>query len=339
MYPWTTAPLIVSAPMHPMAQAPLATAVSLAGGIGFLAAGLDASVINSSLSHAAKLLNHPDASSSPLPVGVGFVLWGSDVTSAAEVVRKFVPAAVWLFSPRQTADLVIWTEKMREASDGKTQIWIQLGSVAAAVEAASLCKPDVIVVQGADAGGHGLARGAGITSLVPEVADTLAREGYGHIPLLAAGGISDGRCVAAALTLGASGAVLGTRFLASKEAEIKPEHAEEVLRTSDGGVSTVRTTVFDAVRGTTGWPAEYDGRGIANLSVEDAEKGVDVDENKRLFEEAAAKGDGEWGKQGRKNVYAGTGVGLVREIKSAAEIVEGLRRDSIAILEQTRARF
>ncbi|KAH0559744.1 hypothetical protein GP486_003743 [Trichoglossum hirsutum] len=324
-----------------MAKAPLATAVSRAGGIGFLAAGLDASTISSSLSQAKKLLDHQDqdASSSPLPVGVGFVLWGSDIASAAEVIRKFVPAAVWLFSPRKVADLVTWTEKVREASDGKTQVWVQLGSVAAAVEAAGLCKPDVIVVQGADAGGHGLARGAGVISLVPEVADALAREGHGHIPLLAAGGISDGRCVAAALTLGASGAVLGTRFLAAKEAELKPEHAEEVLRTADGGVSTVRTTVFDAVRGTTGWPADYDGRGVANRSVDDAEKGMGVEENKRLYQEAVAKGDGERGKQGRMITYVGTGVGLVREIQSAADIVEGLRRDAMAILEQTRAKF
>jgi nitronate monooxygenase len=325
--------------MYPMAQSLLATAVSLAGGLGFLTAGKDMSSLASSLSHSAKLLNHPGASSSPLPVGVGFIVWGADLSAAVEVTRNFVPAAVWLFSPRQAADLVTWTEKMREASGGKTRVWIQIGSVAAAVEAARLCNPDVIVVQGADAGGHGLARGAGIISLVPEVADALAREGHGHIPLLAAGGISDGRGVAAALTLGASGTVLGTRFLAAKEAEMKPGHVEEVLRASDGGVTTVRTTLFDVLRGTNKWPAEYDGRGIANRSFEDAERGMDTEENKRLYEEALAKGDGGWGKEGRMITYVGTGIGLVREVEGAGKIVEGLRKDAIAILEQTMARF
>ncbi|KAH0541915.1 hypothetical protein FGG08_003635 [Glutinoglossum americanum] len=322
-----------------MAQAPLATAVSLAGGLGFLAAGTNTSSLTASLSHAKKLLNHPEASPSPLSVGIGFIVWGSDLSTAVQAVRSFVPAAIWLFSPRLTTDLVTWSEKLREASGGKSQVWIQIGNVAAAVEVAGLCKPNAIVVQGADAGGHGLARGAGIISLVPEVADALDREGHGHIPLLAAGGISDGRGVAAALTLGASGVVLGTRFLAAKEAEMKPGHAEEVLRTSDGGLNTIRTTLFDVVRGTNRWPAEYDGRGIANRSVEDEEKGMDSEENRRLYEEALAKGDGGWGKEGRMIAYAGTGVGLVREIRGAAEIVEELRRDAIAGLEQTRARF
>ena len=77
--------------------------------------------------------------------------------------------------------------------------------MAAARHVAGTTKPDVLCIQGADAGGHGFERGAGIISLVPEVFDTLAREGFSHIPLVASGGIVDGRGVAAALTLGALG--------------------------------------------------------------------------------------------------------------------------------------
>ena len=102
----------------------------------------------------------------------------------------------------------------------KTKIWIQIGTVSDAVEVAHLCAPDVLVVQGADAGGHGLAQGAGIASLLPEVADALREVGKDFIPLVAAGGIVEGRGVAACIASGANTVVIGTRFLASREANI-----------------------------------------------------------------------------------------------------------------------
>src|SRR5437763_15157517 len=130
------------------------------------------------------------------------------------------PCAVWFFAPHESSNLTIWTKRMREATDNRTKIWIQVGSVAEALEIAETCNPDVLVIQGADAGGHGLVRNAGLISLLPECADALQDAGYGKIPLIAAGGIADSRGVVAASILGASGACLGTSFLASHEAEI-----------------------------------------------------------------------------------------------------------------------
>lgn len=88
---------------------------------------------------------------------------------------------------------------------------VQVGSVAAAREAAAH-GADVVVAQGTDAGGHQWASGAGVVSLAPEVADAL-RDGFPgrEVAVWAAGGIADGRGVAAAMALGAEGAVLGTR--------------------------------------------------------------------------------------------------------------------------------
>src|SRR5437763_563577 len=80
-----------------------------------------------------------------------------------------------------------------------------------------LVKPDVLVMQGLDAGGHGWEKGAGVISLVPEAVDALEENGFAHIHVLAAGGIVDGRGVAAALALGAEGVVMGTRFLGALE--------------------------------------------------------------------------------------------------------------------------
>lgn len=107
----------------------------------------------------------------------------------------------------------------------RTKVWMQVGSVKDAVEIARACKPDVLIVQGTDAGGHGLAQGAGIVSLLFEVADAveaLAKGGAAEeMPLLmAAGGIVKGRGVAAALVLEAAGVAMGTKFLESAEANV-----------------------------------------------------------------------------------------------------------------------
>ena len=337
-YPWTTAPFIVSAPMRPVARAPLAVAVSEAGGLGFIAAGFEVEGLDKDLQHAADLLKHSSISNVPsgiLPVGVGFINWGANFELALKAVKKFTPAAVWFFAPRELKDLVPWTERVREVSLGKTKIWIQIGTVADAVQLCKLCKPDVLVVQGADAGGHGLEHGASIISLLPEVADTLKAEGYGHIPLIGTGGIVEGRGVAACLTLGANGVVMGTRFLASKECTISRGYQEEVVRAKDGGVSAKRSIVYDYLRGTHGWPSRYNGRGLINQSYEDALAGMSREENKKLYDEALETGDAGWGVKGRLTTYAGTGVGLIKEVKSAKEIVEEVRRSARKLLGQT----
>lgn len=340
-YPWLRSPLIVSAPMRLIALAPLAVAVTKAGGFGFLAAGTDTNDLKAELGRARDLLQKcPVKGVDPtiLPIGVGFINWGVNMSTALEAVKMHTPAAVWFFAPKRNEDLIEWTEKVREMTGGRTRVWIQIGTVTDALDVAQACAPDVLVVQGADAGGHGLAQGAGITTLLPEVADALADIGMSHIPLIAAGGIVEGRGTAACLALGASGVVLGTRFLASKEANIAKGYQDDVLRTRDGGLATVRTSVYDNLRGTTGWPDRYNGRGIINQSFLDAQDGVSIEESKRLYDEALQKGDKGWGKNGRLTAYAGSGVGLVKEVMSAQGILEEVRRDAVrAISKLSRA--
>lgn len=156
-YPWTRTPFIASAPMRLIALAPLAYAVSLAGGLGFLAAGTDLNDLKRQLQIVTDLVaqTHLPGSSSDLPIGIGFINWAVDLEIALETLREYIPAAVWLFAPRKNEDLVEWTKKIREVSKGKTKIWIQIGTVTDAIEIARSCHPDVLVVQGADAGGHG----------------------------------------------------------------------------------------------------------------------------------------------------------------------------------------
>ena len=157
----------------------------------------------------------------------------------------------------------------------------------------------MLVIQGSDAGGHGLAKSSSIITLLPECVDALASHGFGAIPIIAAGGIVDGRGVAAAIVLGASGVCMGTRFLASPEAQIANGYRKDILRARDGGVSTGRTSLYDKLRGTVGWPEGYNGRGVLNESFWDAGKGMGEDENKKLYEEALKLGDEGWGKKGR----------------------------------------
>lgn len=326
--------------MRLIALAPLAVAVSRAGGLGFIGAGTDVTDLEEYLREAADLLMESpieSATGDTLPIGVGFINWGANIDVAVNAIRKYVPAAVWLFAPEKNTDLKQWTTRIRGATSGKTRIWVQIGRVSDAVDIARICDPDVLVVQGTDGGGHGLQQGTGTITLLPEVADVLTEGGHGNICLVAAGGIIEGRGVAAAFALGANGVVMGTRFLACKEANIAKGYQNDVIRMKDGGLNTVRSNIYDTLRGTTGWPAHYGARGIINQSYLDAREGGITDENKQLYAEALKKGDQGWGEHGRLTAYAGTGVGLIKEIKSAQEILNEVR-DSVAEIKSSLSR-
>lgn len=314
-----------------IAMPSLAVSVSSAGGLGFLAAGFDVSNLERHLEDVVCLVKKFEGAArqfyldkGTLPIGVGFLNWGADRTLSVAAIQKYKPCAVWFFAPKtQPDDLVPWAQQVRAVTSGNTQIWVQVGSVTEAISVAHALNPDVLVVQGSDAGGHGLARSASVMTLVPEVRDALQEQRMNHISILAAGGIVDGRGMAASLALGASGVAMGTRFLASLEATIARGYQTEILRVSDGGLTTVRSTVYDKVRGIEGWPVQYDGRGVINESYTDAvENGLSDEENKRLYSEELKKGDSGWGPSGRLTTYGGTGVGLVKDTLPASTIVE-----------------
>ena len=343
-YPWTKSPLVSCGPMRLIALSKLATEVSAAGGLGFIGVGSDASIMEAELQRTKQLQAESALlrkQSDVLPVGVGFLLWAGDklLSDALPLLEKYKPAAVWLFAPTEPGQLVRWTESTRRVTQGKTKIWVQVSTVADAIEVTKTCRPDVLVVQGTDAGGHGLEKCAGLISLLPEVDDAVSvfckDQGLNKPQLVAAGGIMDGRGAAAALALGASGVTMGTRYLASPEANIAKGYRNAVLKASDGGVTTERGKLYDSLRGTTDWPLRYGGRGVLNKSHRDAAQGMSLEENKRLYDEAVQKGDEGWGEEARLTTYAGTGVGLVKQVRSAAHITEEVRGDAIRML--TRA--
>lgn len=335
-FPWVKRPFLVNAPMAVMAGPAMAVAVSKAGGLGFVGPGAKTSDTSRDLEEASKAIQGARASTlgslsslpteqPTLPVGAGFLVWKDDLETVSAAVSSYKPCAAWLYAPPNgQEDLDKWTQKIRSASQ-ETQVWIQIGTVAEAQAIArSSHRPDVVVVQGAEAGGHGRAKdGLGLVALFPEVADVL--EGHG-IPVLAAGGIADGRGAAAAICMGAFGVVMGTRFLAATEARISKGYQDAVVQATNGAVNTTRTLLYNHLRGTYGWPEPFSPRTIINRSWEDHMSGVPFDELKKRHDEAQKKGDAGWGPEGRLATYAGAGVGLVGGVQDAGVIVERTRQ-------------
>jgi nitronate monooxygenase len=178
---------------------------------------------------------------------------------------------------------------------------------------------DVIVAQGTEAGGHGTTSRS-LMSLVPAVVDAVS-----PIPVAAAGGIADGRGLAAALMLGAAGVMVGTRFWATPEA-LGHDNAKARL-VEAGGDETVRTRIFDIVRNLD-WPEQYSGRALAN-SFSARWHG-----NERALENAiTAERDRYWaaakaGDVSTAVVFAGEGIDLVRDIRPAADIVTAIAAEA-----------
>ena len=185
---------------------------------------------------------------------------------------------------------------------------------------------DAIVAQGSEAGGHRStwvkrpspdAASVGTMALVPQIVDAV------DVPVVAAGGISDGRGLVAALALGAVGILLGTRFVATRES-MAPEFWKKSLLEREGDDTTI-TDAFSglwlrALRNT--YTAEYQASGAPVLPpLLQTRAAQDV------VEEARRRGEGEY-----FPMLAGQGVGLVRDLPGAGEVVEALVREARVVL-------
>lgn len=233
---------ILSAPMDMIAGGKLAGAVTAAGGLGFIGGGY---------AEGEAWLEEEFQAAGNQAVGCGFITWAlRQAPGHLKTALARRPAAIFL----SFDDPEPFASQVRAAG---IPLFCQVQTRADAIRAVE-CGADVIVAQGAEAGGHG--GGRATMTLVPELADLIAERAPETL-LCAAGGIADGRGLAAALMLGADGVVVGSRFWASAEAKVHATlHAAALAATGD---DTVRQSVLDIVRRRP-WPARYTGRVLKN---------------------------------------------------------------------------
>jgi nitronate monooxygenase len=292
---------IISAPMGMIAGGRLAAAVSNAGGLGLIGGGYgDGGWLEREFSAAGNAR-----------VGCGFITWS--LAKRPELLDQVLarqPAAVMLsFGP-----VAAFATQIRQSG---VPVICQVQSMAHAREAVG-AGATVIVAQGGEAGGHSGSRST--FTLVSEVADYLTKTAPDTL-LVAAGGVADGRSLAAALMLGADGVLIGSRLVASLEA-LTPSGFHDAILAADGD-ATIKTSVIDLVRNYH-WPDEFSGRALKNSFVAKwhgrekalTDAATNSSETERYWT-AFTSGDAD-----NAGVFMGEAAGLIHDIQGAAHIIE-----------------
>ena len=300
---------IISAPMAFAAGGALAAAVSRAGGLGLIGGGYGDN----------GWLEEQFALTKGERVGVGFITWSLRKSpSLLTDVLRHRPVAVMLSfgDPRPFVD------EIHRAGALLICQCQDLGHVMDAVDAGA----DIVVAQGSEAGGHGAQRGT--MTLIPEAADFLAA----HAPdtlLVAAGGLADGRGLAASVMLGADGGLFGTRFWASEEALVHKDHHGALIEAY--GDDTLRTEVADIAR-QIAWPRGFTARIRQNAFTDrwhgkEAALRAAVDVEGPKYRQAFAAGDPE-----NTGVWFGEAAGLIHAIEPAEKLVADISAQAEMLL-------
>jgi nitronate monooxygenase len=299
---------ILLAPMDVVAGARLVRAVSNAGGFGILGGGYGE---QSWLEQETAKLKDFSA-----PFGIGFITWSlAKRPELLDIALTARPRAIMLSfgDPKPFAQRI-------KAAGALLICQVQDEDMAGRALHAGA---DILIAQGTEAGGHGASRTT--LDVVPAIVDLAA----GRVPVVAAGGIADGRGLAAMLMLGASGVLLGTRFYASEEADGAEEAKRRICAAKSG--ETLRGVIFDFSRNIV-WPAPFTGRCLVNdharrwmgREVELLQQGPAV-----LPDYMAARAAGNFDVAA---VIAGEAVGLIHDIPPAAEIVHRIAGEAEQIM-------
>ncbi|WP_336208868.1 NAD(P)H-dependent flavin oxidoreductase [Nonomuraea sp. LPB2021202275-12-8] len=294
---------LVGAPMAGVGAGALAAAVSAAGALGMV--GVSATAPAGWITQQAEIAAGGEAAGSGggRPYGIGLMAWAlGDNPGQLDAVLAARPALVSVsFGPYDR-----YVEPLREAG---IVVATQVGTTDEA-RAAEQAGVDVVVARGAEAGGHG--RDAVAT--LPLLQSVLAAV---RVPVLAAGGVATARGLAAVLAAGAEGAWSGTAFMGCAEATVSEAAAARLL--AAGETETAYGRVFDIAQ-RLDWPPEYGGRALRNAFFDrwagrEEELAAD-DAAGASLEEARRAGDFD-----TAYIYAGEAVGLVRERRTAADVV------------------
>ena len=309
---------VVLAPMGGAVNAELAAAVSNAGGLGMLPLTWSPVDEVSGVIEATRRLTDR-------PFGVNLGLVWDQRERLASALRAGVGVVSFFWGDAGAL--------IGEAHEAGAIVFVTVGT-AEEGRAAAAAGADVVVAQGWEARGHVWGK-VSTLALVPRVVDVVA-----PVPVVAAGGIADGRGLAAVLALGAAGAWVGTRFLAASEAGIHPDYRRRIL--AAGEADTFYGTLFDR-----GWP-DAPHRTLRNSTVEAWERTGQPASGSRPGEqdEPASRADGTpinryasstptatmTGNVEPLPHWAGQGVGLVTQEQTAEEIVHSLLSEAEAVL-------
>lgn len=303
---------VLLAPMAMASGGRLAAAVTAAGGLGLIGGGYgDAQWLRSQIGQAGGAR-----------VGYGFITWSLARNPAPlDVALAQQPPTVML----SFGDLGAPAERVHAAGVPLTAQVQTLGQARQALDAGA----QIIVAQGSEAGGHGMTARSTFT-LVPEVVDLAARSSPDTL-VVAAGGVADGRGLAAALALGADGVLVGTRFWATPEALVSPRAQQRAVEA--GGDDTCRTRVYDIVR-RLDWPAQYTARALANSFVNswhgnETQLAASLPETVGTFENAIAAENFDIAP-----ILVGEAVGRIDRVRPAAAVVADMAREAAEILHR-----
>lgn len=287
-----------------VADARLAAAVSNAGGLGVVAAAnMPAEILEKQIVLVRKLTDKP--------FGMNIMLMSENVNDAIEIAARYKVPVV-------TTGAGMPGKVLEKLKPFGTIVMPVIASISHAERVAKQ-GADAVVAEGTEAGGH-----IGETTtmnLVPQIADCV------NIPVIAAGGISDGRGMAAAFALGAEGVQVGTRFVCSTECTVHANYKKAIIKAND------RATAV------TGRPTGHPVRVIKNKLVkvyEDLERNcASVEELEKLgtgkLRLAVVDGDAEMG-----SLMAGQSAGMVRKIEPCADIIKDLVKGAEEIIDGLR---
>ena len=292
---------IIQGGMAWVAEYHLAAAVSNAGGLGLIgAASAPAQWVREQIQEAKKLTDKP--------FGVNIMLMSPYADDVAKVVVEEGVKVVTTGAGSPEKSMKMWKEAGVKVIPG-------VASVALA-KRMERCGADAVVAEGTEAGGH---IGENTTMvLVPQVADAVS------IPVIAAGGIADGRGVAAAFMLGARGVQLGTHFVVTKESIVHENYKDRIIKAKD---------IDSRVTGrTTGHPVRALRNEMTKKYLELENKGAGFEELEQLtlggLRKAVVEGDVKNG-----SVMAGQSAAMVKEKLSCKELIEKLVRETDTLIK------
>lgn len=291
---------IIQGGMAWVADSNLAAAVSNAGGFGIIGTGsANADIVKKEIDNCRRLTDKP--------FGVNVMLMSPNADEVIDLIIEEKPAGITTGAGNPAK----YMDRLKEAG---IKVIPVVPTVALAQRMEKL-GADAVIAEGTEAGGH---IGELTTMvLVPQVAEAL------NIPVIAAGGVADGRGIAASFALGAEGVQIGTRFICSEECNIHQNYKDAVLKAKDrDAVVTGRPT---------GHPVRTLKNKLAKKFLKMEKEGASPEELEKLgagaLRLAVVEGDKDGG-----SFMAGQSAAMVREIKPCKEIVEEISKQALDIM-------